>query len=563
MQYVHDLNTPPGKADSFFKCPKLLLYQRSEAFDIKVSPSKTMYLNKTRSLEMQLSSGWNDVTKGELHIRAGTAGLRVNTAEAELIGGELQMQKKADAGVVSFGVFPANSSARLRIPFSLEHEVPEVSLKIEISYTTEKGNFFSATVASLSTTLPLGVNVQDVFKHKALFSRFTISSASSSPLRLLQSNLESSAVFEAHCGVPLTNPVAIFPKQSASMLYKITRSPSAPSTLQKGQKSSLSLVLHYTCLEDEVDYAVVGSLKKAFEDNPLHAYMHLVISTVITQLHARLSPYDLEQATVLHEFQTSILADIEWHDLFRGLGRSPDSNKDTATLLAEQLGKWQRENQIIHLLPIDQEDQTVPHFRSIVIPVDVPSVTVVNTADLQIRTSLDPSSFSPVLALNEPIPATLQLKCTRDWDTEHLTSGTQESAQHELNFHYEISAPADTWLISGRRKGHFTVPSSSKPPLKLSFPLVLVPLREGNLSYPSVDIKYAPAHAVKATSPVVGVKDEKKDMPPVTCETDHKNSGETIRVVRDARKTTVSLDASGPQGGAWLLESERRIVNGV
>jgi len=28
-------------------------------------------------------------------------------------------------------------------------------------------------------------------------------------------------------------------------------------------------------------------------------------------------------------------------------------------------------------------------------------------------------------------------------------------------------------------------------------------------------------------------------------------------------KTTVSLDASGPQGGAWLLESERRTHGGL
>ena len=50
--------------------------------------------------------------------------------------------------------------------------------------------------------------------------------------------------------------------------------------------------------------------------------------------------------------------------------------------------------------------------------------------------------------------------------------------------------------------------------------------------------------------------------PVVSCETDYKTSGETIRVISDARKTTVSLDASGPQGGAWLLETERSVGSG-
>jgi hypothetical protein len=49
--------------------------------------------------------------------------------------------------------------------------------------------------------------------------------------------------------------------------------------------------------------------------------------------------------------------------------------------------------------------------------------------------------------------------------------------------------------------------------------------------------------------------------PAITCETNYKNSGETIRVITNAWKTTVSLDASGPQGGAWLLESERRGID--
>ncbi|KAH8815148.1 TMEM1 family protein-like protein [Xylogone sp. PMI_703] len=563
MQYVHDTNLQAGKGVPFFKCPKLLLYRRPQAFGIRVFPSKTMYLNKTRSLELELSSGWNDITRGDLHIRSGTAGLRVHTGEAEVISEDFQISKKADAGVINFGALATESIAKIRIPFSLEHEVGDISLKIELSYTTDKGEFSSAVNASLSTTLPLGVNVQDVFKHKALFSRFTISSASSSPLRLLQSNLESSLVFEAHCGVPLAKPATIFPKQSASMLYKITKSPSAPSSLQKGQKASLSLVLLYTCLEEEIDYAVTASLKEAFADTSLHPYIQLVTSTVISQLRARISPYDLEQTAILNELRTSLLADVKWYDHFAGLGRCLESNKETATLLAEQLVKWQRQNHSIPLVPIDLDDQSLPHYRSIVIPVDVPAVAVVHTTDLQIQKRLDPASFSATIALNDPVPAVLELKFTRDWDTEYLTSGPKENAQQDLNFHYEITAPPDTWLISGRRKGHFTVPPASTPAPKLLFPLVLVPLREGNLPYPTVEVRYIANYAMKAASPTIGAKDGKGDAPAVTCEMDNKNSGEIIRVVRDARRTTVSLDASGPQGGAWLLETERRVTDSV
>ena len=45
----------------------------------------------------------------------------------------------------------------------------------------------------------------------------------------------------------------------------------------------------------------------------------------------------------------------------------------------------------------------------------------------------------------------------------------------------------------------------------------------------------------------------------ITSEMDYRNVAETVRVISNAASTTLSLDTSGPQGGAWLLESERRI----
>jgi hypothetical protein len=45
-----------------------------------------------------------------------------------------------------------------------------------------------------------------------------------------------------------------------------------------------------------------------------------------------------------------------------------------------------------------------------------------------------------------------------------------------------------------------------------------------------------------------------------TSEVEYKNSAELILVVGDATLTTVSLDASGPGGGALLLDKRARDV---
>ncbi|KAE9381693.1 TMEM1 family protein-like protein [Stipitochalara longipes BDJ] len=554
----------PKKDDEFFKCPKLLIYQRSGAFDVRLFASKSMHLDRNRFLELELASGWNNVSSGELHLRAATAGLRLQTSDIKVISGPLEVAQRSEAGVIKFGLMESGSIVRIGIPYNLEHEVNDISIKLEISYTTERGTFFSATAPTISIMLPLGVNVQDVFKHKALFSKFTISSATSSPLRLLGSTLEQSEVFDAHGGLALSKPVIVFPRQPASMSYKITKLTAVPKPHPKQKpKSSLSLVLHYICLEEEVEDAVTGSLRKFPVEESLRPYMRLVLPAVISELRVRISPYDYERAAILNEISTSIFSSVRWRDHFLGLGRTGQHNEEVASILSRLLESWQQETRRIPLMPIAINDETIARSRSITIPVDVPSVTVVHTADLKLLEVSTGRGNNVVAAVNQPITGSLSIKWTRIWDTEQLDHSATEN--DFLEFFYEVSGAPDTWLIGGRRKGHFRIPKDpeQQKEQKLSFPVVLIPLREGFLPFPNVEIKPAPFVKVHKPGHAGSDDDTRVKQTSITCETDFKNAGETIRAISDSRRTTVSLDASGPQGGAWLLESERReAVNG-
>jgi trafficking protein particle complex subunit 10 len=513
-----------------------------------------MHLDRNRFLEIELSAGWNNVSSGELHIRAATAGLRLQTSDAKLVDGSLELSKKSEAGVIRFGTMDSGSTAKIGIPFNLEHEVNDISTKLEISYTTEKGTFYSATTPTISIMLPLGVNVQDVFKHKALFSKFTISSATSSPLRLLSSKLEKSEVFDAHGGPALSKPIMVFPRQPASMLYKITKSDSVPKPRSKQKpKSSLSLVLHYICLDEEVEDAVSDSLRQLLEGASLRPYLRVVLPAVMSELRARIGPYDFERAAILNEISTSLFSSVSWRDHFSGLGRGGEQNEEIASILSRVLDSWQKETPRIPLIPICINDETIARSRSIIIPVDVPSVTVVHTADLKLLEL----GNNPLAAINQPITASLSIKWTRTWDTERLDHSGIET--DFLEFFYELSGASDTWLVGGKRKGHYRIPKdpTQSDAQKFSFPVVLIPLREGFLSLPNVEIKPAPFVTVHKPGPA-GSEEARVKQVNITCETDFKNAGETIKVTSNSQKTTVSLDASGPQGGAWLLESERR-----
>ena len=550
LRYEHEnTGTSFGKVEGFFKCPKILIYQQPEALDMKLFASKYMHLARNRALEIELSSGWNEIISGVLHVRAATAGLRLQTSETSVIDGDLEITNKSESGIIRFGAITANTLSRFRVPFNLEHEVNDISLKLEVSYTTKDGDFVFAISPSVSVMLPLGVNVQDVFKHKALYSRFTISSATSNPLRLLSTKLESSDVFQAECGAAFTRSLVIFPRQPASILYKITKPSSKTSksftSSGKGSKAALSLILHYICLEEEIDNAITLSLTKYFRETELSCYIRLIIPTVLSALRRRMSPDDVEHTAVLSEILTSILSTVRWQDHLTGLGSTLEGNEDAATVLAQEIVQWQQENPTISLIPKSIDEATIAASRSIIIPVEVPPVTVVHTANLKLLDISSISASTPVVPSTHPISALLIIKWTRLWDTQNPEPRSSQTPD-DLEFVYDVSGQSDTWLIGGRRKGHFRIHGNQKE--ILSFPVVLIPLREGILPYPHVDIKPSSGsrHAQAESAAVV------------TCETDYKNGGESIRVISNTRKTTVSLDASGPQGGAMLLEAERR-----
>jgi hypothetical protein len=531
-----------------------------------------MHLDRNRSLEIELSSGWNDVLNGELHIRAATAGLRLQTSDISLIDGDFEILKKSEAGIIRFGPFHKQSKVKIRVPYSLEHDVNDISLRLEISYNTSDATFFFATNPSISTALPLGVNVQDVFKHKALFSKFTISSATNSPLRLLSSKLDDSDIFEARSGGPLRNPVVIFPRQPASLLYTITHRPTplVHSGSRKKQKSSLSLTLHYICLDEEIDQTVCSALSTALRDSPFEPYSRLIVPTVLAQLRSHISANYLERTDLLGELFPSILSGLTWREYFTGLGRNNDG-QDIAGLIAQWIQTWCEQTPVITLKPMTISSETIAKSRSIIIPVDVPSVTVVYTADIKLLNKA--TNGDAVAVSNQPIPASLQIKWTRIWDMSPLppkqrleqSVGAASELSRDMEFVYEVSAATDTWLIGGMWKGHFKIPSSKDRVRHelLEFPNLLIPLKEGYLPYPHIEIKPTPIGKLAADgqnggSVQVPSSEEAENSDVVTCETDYKNMGEVIRVISNARKTTVSLDASGPQGGVWLLESEVR-----
>lgn len=181
---------------------------------------------------------------------------------------------------------------------------------------------------------------------------------------------------------------------------------------------------------------------------------------------------------------------------------------------------------------------------------------MVHTAELQLQPGLDVSSGSSHAAVGQMIPAELTLRHTRRW----CSPTNQENAGQPLECSYEIHANPELWLLGGRRRGNFLAREGETT----RFTILLLPQKPGHLLLPGLEIRtFAPSQlptpSPAKTDSTTGAPGGPNQRHPIPCEVDYRNHGETVLVLPDLRKTTVSLSASGSPGGAsWLVDSERR-----
>ncbi|KAI1329230.1 cis-golgi transport protein particle complex subunit [Xylariaceae sp. FL0255] len=543
---------------TLLKSPSVSIFHPADNLDVRLSLSKHVQLDRNNTVDMELDPGWNNLDEVEIRVKAATGGLRLLTSEAKCLHPTFEIGLPRESGLFVFRSVPPRTTIGIRFPYSLEQETPSVSIRIEVMYKTKYGNYTFSKTPTVHNALAVGVNVQDIFKHEVLLSKFTVSTASSSPLRLFKSELISSDAFESSFGVAPSRHVVIFPRQPASLLYKIRRKGGSQqsSNLQK----TIYLKLQYSVLRDEIENLVGNLLEAALENSPLCPLARLLKSSALLLVRDLPGP-ELERAALLGLLDTSFLVHLDCRKIFMGLSQDAPG-MDVSESMAAFLEKWRLQNPVITLPDFEPEEPS-----SILIPVDIPSVTIVHTADIRLQPSLTavPSPgntdlATPTFCTHQLLPATLHLKWTRIWATAVHTS-----KQTDLEFSYELAAPQDTWLLGGRRKGHFVIPApvssdaeytSSTIDTEAEIPILLIPLREGWLPYPNVEIREVKS-AGSSSAGINRRSDEQSQF-----ETDFRNIGETVRIIADRTRVTLSLDASGPGGGPLVLDMEKQDVEG-
>lgn len=311
----------------------VLLWPQSTALRASISPHRFIHLEHPRAIEIEICPQQNAVQRGRLVMKAGSAGLRLRTAEAEPIDGSASTLSKPHPGHIEFVGLCPDTSFRIKVPFNLEADLQEIMVKLELHYTTHHGEFVFGCNSAISVALPLGVNVQDVFKAQTLFSRFTISTANSVPLRAFMSQLEGNNDFDVTSPSVTGTDLNIFPRQPLSLTVRIQK---GLQTLGQDPKHKLQtkLLLHvsYKCLDREIFDAVETCFVKAIKHTSSAPFQHLLLPNLLALTRARCSLSDIELVAILREIRLGVYEGDEWNAVLRAI--EPKRRREVQAWLA-------------------------------------------------------------------------------------------------------------------------------------------------------------------------------------------------------------------------------------
>ena len=535
-----------------FVASRFFIYPASRSLKASVSPAPYLHLAQTRTILVELDTGWNDTQTCALSMKSGTAGLRLHLHEAKIgstDGSETSSSVRPKEGMQAILLTEcrANSQYKLLVPYTIENaDTPVIYAKLDVEYTTDKGDFIYSSSIAVNTILPISVNVQDIFKEDTLLSRFIISPATLVPLRLWRCDLHGSEdkyTIESHMDIQCA--MDIFPKQPASLMYKFT--PQRPASPLQTQEHPLAISVRFSCLDEVVLKAMENHFKGFITRSPIAGLVQPLCAHLLSAFRSQWSAQDLEVIGLCHEIEVWPFEDVGWETVLVGF------NVKLRDLARTWLKKWHKENSVLPIYS-DSDDSGKVSTRLITIPIEIPTPPVVATASLEI----DPRRSGSII-MSEALLADLHISYTKRWAA---ASSVEANGDFEISF--EVVAPPENWLIGGTRKGSFLATSMPVGVAGMrseeavhSVSVILLPQRTGHLLLPSIEIRcYKAAENVEdGFVPSLGTR--------VPCEVDIKTASKTVQVVSGSRETVVEIAIDEAHGQvsekkSWLVGSKGR-----
>ncbi|KAF2478765.1 trafficking protein particle complex subunit 10 [Neohortaea acidophila] len=541
IRFEHDFSQnqgEPGAQSDILEMPddphqnRIFLYPAQEAFKAELSLQSDIQLEATRWVEVRLNSGRNHIDALDLRLKPASAGLRLRLADAVYGNVDAREEEASTPGQLALAALPPHTSAVVQVPYSFEQPADrDILIRFTASYRTSQGAFTFVESFRLPTKLPLSVDVHDNFQFDALVSGFTIRTTTTSPLCVTHAALQSSSAYEVSGPPAISIPMPVFEGEPAKLAYKVIRR-EVPNDSFKGgnRKDSLALDVTYHLVDEALHTTVLARFQDAVANSPFAHLSRLLTSVMTLNAKKHWTPADTQMALLVHESSIPSFNDIGWEEIIPCL--PSEVRHDITTWLKD----WHAHNTRIAFGP---ETGSVGCVRSISIAVDVPSVDVVHRVSLAlVEQPRQIKHYPPILPVGQPIHAQLRIASTGIWGRrgDGARSGSSKKILPK-NFHYELLADPDAWLVGGQRRGHFVFQEGRETLVEL----VLIPLRLGFLSLPSIDVQ-PEAPEQQGTE---GAREDGRGpgdaAATITTETHYESRAEVVQVFRNEKTTRVDI----------------------
>lgn len=309
---------------------RFMVWARSQHLDARMVHFEAIDLRRPKSVKVEILSGWNRILSGKILIKAASAGLRLDIAEVKTIvprdgsaAASIPIStKKYQPGTIDFGKISEDESLALQIPYSLENDLHEIAVKIQIEYKTDAGDFSYASDCKLNVNLPVSVNVQDIFKKDFLLPKFTIGTATSIPLILRSCSIDGNSNYDALSPTAVGHPTPVFARQPYSFISRIHCKRSSKENtpeLSKVFQRLLHLQIEYYPFEEIVYGELEKSLSAALVSSS-QQYMSRILHDALKEgIKSTYTSSQLETACLMEEVQKGSFDEFRWQTILSGL----------------------------------------------------------------------------------------------------------------------------------------------------------------------------------------------------------------------------------------------------
>lgn len=442
----------------------MFFYQSLSKFSCEFCTPIDIDLESTEII-LRIKNGHNNVEDVNIDIISNTNGLKINK---ELLKDRLKIM-----------TLSSKESIDIKIPYSYYSDNKIISLKANISYSSNGENFSHFIIDQVDTTLTISVSVQDIFKSQYIFSKFQVGTSNPKlPIRILSNDLTTknenySIISPKHSPRPIT-----FGDQPASYFYKII--PKSDYSIKS--LDSLDLRVEYSDLKNECYDIIQSFLLHRLQDLQLRKYWFLIKSLLFKDISFDLNNYAVNlEVRIINNREIELLIE-------KALLKHIEETEDKKKLI--ELFK--------HVL-FDNEFkfEVMPNFenKQLIISVPIPVLNILQIIEFEFERK-------PQYLVGEPILMNLKIESITKWSNNKVKAGSEDeieilaesspskpekpSVQKE-NFQLSIQTD-DNWLISGFRKESFQIDYVANEN-KSNFEVVLIPLTVGRLLLPKINVR--------------------------------------------------------------------------